>query len=221
MPFNLREGDFDAIIFDCDGTLVDTAPVHFIAYREAFGSMGISVNWNWYKSLLGLTPASLLDRYESEFGLKIPCPRAELIQGYSRAFQRNVDQLREIPAAARVARAWKRIVPLAVASNGERENVLASLSATHLLDLFSTVVTAEDVQHGKPAPDLFLEAANRLRVAAKRCLVFEDSDEGLTAASIAGIRSFDVRKFSAPGEAGSSSSFTQFQPNREVFKTGR
>ena len=70
MPFNLREGDFDAIIFDCDGTLVDTAPTHFIAYREAFGSMGISVNWDWYESLLGLTPESLLDRYESEFGLK-------------------------------------------------------------------------------------------------------------------------------------------------------
>src|SRR5271169_4850883 len=98
MPFNLREGDFDAIIFDCDGTLVDTAPTHFIAYREAFGSMGISVNWNWYKSLLGLTPASLLDRYESEFGLKIPCSRAELIQCYSHAFRRNVDQLREVPA---------------------------------------------------------------------------------------------------------------------------
>jgi beta-phosphoglucomutase-like phosphatase (HAD superfamily) len=201
MPFNLREGDFDAIIFDCDGTLVDTAPTHFIAYREAFGSMGISVDWDWYESLLGLTPESLLDRYESEFGLKIPCSRAELIQSYSRAFRRNVDQLREIPFVAKVARAWNRIVPLAVASNGERENVLASLSATRLLDLFSTVVTAEDVHRGKPAPDLFLEAANRLGVAAKRCLVFEDSDEGLTAASVAGMRSFDIRKFLTPGRS--------------------
>ena len=99
------------------------------------------MNWNWYESLMGLTPASLLDRYESEFGLNIPCSRAELIQSCSRAFRRNVDQLREIPAVAGVARGWKRIVPLAVASNGERENVLASLSATRLLDLFSTVVT--------------------------------------------------------------------------------
>ena len=198
MRFNLREGDFDAIIFDCDGTLVDTAPTHFIAYREVFGSMGISVNWNWYESLLGLTPASLLDRYESEFGLNIPCSHAELIQSYSRAFRRNVDRLREIPAVAEVARDWKCIVPLAVASNGGRENVLASLSATRLLDLFSTVVTAEDVHHGKPAPDLFLEVANRLCVAAKRCLVFEDSDEGLAAASVAGMRSFDIRKFLTP-----------------------
>jgi beta-phosphoglucomutase-like phosphatase (HAD superfamily) len=92
MPFNLREGDFDAIIFDCDGTLVDTAPTHFIAYREAFGGLGISVNWDWYESVLGPTPESLLDRYESEFGLKIPCPRVELIQRYSRVFRRNVDQ---------------------------------------------------------------------------------------------------------------------------------
>jgi HAD superfamily hydrolase (TIGR01509 family) len=142
----------------------------------------------------GLTPASPVENYESEFGRRIPYSLLELMQLYSWAFQANLSQLQEVRSIADVARRLKFDVPMAVASNGERDNVIASLRATGLLELFDVVVTAEDVKRGKPAPDLFLEAAHRLCASPRRCLVFEDSDEGLMAAKAARMKSVDVRK---------------------------
>jgi HAD superfamily hydrolase (TIGR01509 family) len=83
---------------------------------------------------------------------------------------------------------------MAVASNGVRKNVEATLIATRLRPLFYTIVTAADVEHAKPAPDVYLEAARRMRVRPERIVVFEDSDEGLEAARTAGMRSFDIRR---------------------------
>ena len=82
---------------------------------------------------------------------------------------------------------------MAVASNGNRSLVTASLERTNLLSLFDTVVTIDDVTQGKPAPDIFLEAARRLNVEPERCFIFEDSEEGLEAASRAKIPACDVR----------------------------
>jgi len=89
-------------------------------------------------------------------------------------------------------------VPMAVASNGRRENVEASLTVTKLRPLFDFIVAAEDVERGKPAPDVFLEAARRMAVSPARCVVFEDSDEGLEAARRAGMRTIDIREYFAP-----------------------
>jgi len=83
---------------------------------------------------------------------------------------------------------------MSVASGRTREIVEVTLSAINLLDLFEAVVTIEDVQgRGKPAPDMFLEAAQRLRVPPNECTVFEDSDEGIEAARRAGMSATDVR----------------------------
>ncbi|MEO6982268.1 MAG: HAD family phosphatase, partial [Edaphobacter sp.] len=86
----------------------------------------------------------------------------------------------------------------AVATNGERANVESTLRVTELLPLFDEVVAAEDVKHGKPAPDVFLEAARRMHVVAGRCVAFEDSDEGLMAARAAGMRVVDIREYFVP-----------------------
>ncbi len=95
---------------------------------------------------------------------------------------------------ADVARAHHGKVPMAVGSNGHLENVKATLEATGLLPLFDDVVSADEVEHGKPAPDVYLEAARRIGVAPAECIVFEDTDEGLEAAHRAGMRSRDIRK---------------------------
>jgi len=87
---------------------------------------------------------------------------------------------------------------MAIGSNGRLGNVEASLKATGLLSLFDTIVTAEQVPHGKPAPDVYLEAARRLDVAPEFCIVFEDTDEGLEAAHRAGMRGLDIRKAYQP-----------------------
>jgi beta-phosphoglucomutase-like phosphatase (HAD superfamily) len=101
-------------------------------------------------------------------------------------------ELQEIEAITRIARENHGRVPMAVASGGPSEIVLATLRATGLRDLFDAVVTIEDVGRAKPAPDLFLEAARRLGVPPADVLVFEDTTEGLEAASQAGMQAVDV-----------------------------
>ena len=101
--------------------------------------------------------------------------------------------IKEIKAVADIARAHHGQVPIAVASSGMGRVVTKTLTAVGLLPLFDVIVTADDVTHGKPAPDLFLLAAERLGVAPADCIVYEDGDPGLEAARRAGMRAVDVR----------------------------
>ncbi len=197
MITDLVEGTFDALIFDCDGTLVDTAGAHLAALRVGLTEHGLAMSDEFYYPRSGLTPRALFDDYERE--LKRPVPRAEVLARYAVSFKEGLHLLEEISVVAVVARAWKGRVPMAVASNGQRGNVEASLHNTGLLSLFDLVVVAADVATGKPAPDIFLEAARRLGVRPERCVVFEDTDEGLQAASAAGMDGRDIREVWRPG----------------------
>jgi len=182
---------YSGLIFDCDGTLVDTAPIHFFAVNEAMRPLGLEMAAEWYFARVGLTPEALFAEYERVNGVKIDT--AELSQRYGPIFTANLGRAEEIAVVAEVARANFGKVPMAVASNGHLKNVRATLEATGLLPLFETVVSADEVAKGKPAPDVFLEAARRIRVSPADCIVFEDSDEGLEAARMAGMRSRDIR----------------------------
>lgn len=208
MPITLPE-PFRALIFDCDGTLVDTAPAHYNAIRLALEAQGHTMDRGWYTERTGLTPDALLDAHDARLAAEqetlaatrnqlAAAPtklldRAEVFRAYTGHFQASLHLLREITAVADVARAWHAKVPLIVATNGRRTNVEASLRTTGLLPLFDSIVSADEVAHGKPAPDVFLESARRAGVAAPDCVVLEDSDEGLRAAAAAGMRSVDIR----------------------------
>jgi HAD superfamily hydrolase (TIGR01549 family) len=193
----LPEGSFSALIFDCDGTLVDTAPAHLSALQQALEPLALTMAPAWYYPRVGLTPDALLDEYEAQ--LSRPAPAREgILQRYNVAFQAGLHSIKEINVIAEIAREWHGRVPMAVASNGQRRNVQATLRVTKLLPLFDCIVGAEDVAHGKPEPDVFLEAARRMKVAPDRCVVFEDSNEGLEAALRAGMRGIDIRAFYSP-----------------------
>ena len=195
MILNLDAERIDGLIFDCDGTLVDTAPAHYYALQEGLKSLGLSMDAAWYYDRVGLTPAALFDAFEGVVG---PFDRQRVSAEYTVAFQQGLSRLREVEAIAAIAREWKGKVPMAVASNGTRGNVQTTLRETGLLELFDTVVVAEDVAAGKPAPDVFLEAARRMGVWPERCVVFEDSDEGLEAARRAGMDGRDIRLVFTP-----------------------
>lgn len=190
LSFSLDE-PYSGLIFDCDGTLVDTAPIHFLAVNEAMRPLGLEMAAEWYFARVGLTPEALFAEYERVHGVKIDT--AELSLRYGPIFTANLERAKEVAEVAEVARANFGNVPMAVASNGHRKNVLATLEATGLISLFETVVSADEVAKGKPAPDVFLEAARRIGVLPADCIVFEDSDEGLEAARKAGMRSRDIR----------------------------
>jgi beta-phosphoglucomutase-like phosphatase (HAD superfamily) len=188
--FQLDE-PYAGLIFDCDGTLVDTAPLHFQAVNEALRPLGLEMPAEWYYARVGLTPAALFAEFESERGVKIDTE--DISRRYAPIFIGNLHRVKEIVVVADIARSNYGKVPMAVASNGHYKNVKATLGATGLLPLFDYIVSADEVSHGKPAPDVFLEAAQRMGVAAHDCIVFEDSDQGLEAARRAGMRSRDIR----------------------------
>ena len=197
MAFDLEKGSFDALVFDCDGTLVDSAGAHLYSIQQALAPFGLTMSPEWYQLRHGLGPDDLLDAYEAEFKVE-SLVRADFYESANDAYLGGVNLIQEIKVVADVARKWFGTVPMAVASNGVRKNVEATLVATRLRPLFYTIVTADDVENAKPAPDVYLEAARRMRVKADRVIVFEDSDEGLEAAHRAGMRSFDIRKVWSP-----------------------
>lgn len=193
----LREGSFDALIFDCDGTLVDTAPAHLSALRAGLDTFGLIMTDEFYYPRAGLTPRALFDDFDAKV-VGAPIPRKAILDQYTVAFQDGLHLLQEVSAIAAIARTWKGRVPMAIGSNGRRANVEASLAITHLLPLFDFVVVASDVPEGKPAPDIFLEAARLMKVSPQRCVVFEDSDEGLEAARLAEMDGRDIRSVYQP-----------------------
>ena len=193
MAISLIQATFSALIFDCDGTLVDSAPAHLRSIQQALKPLGLTMTPEWYQSRHGLGPDPLIDEYEAAFNTP-PIDRAALFARNNIAYQAAIPMIEEITFVADIARAWHGRVPMAVASNGVLENVEATLVNAGLRSLFDYIVTADDVKQGKPAPDVYLEAARRMKVDPVACIVFEDSDEGLEAAHRAGARAIDIRK---------------------------
>src|SRR5882762_11656751 len=114
MTLGLNKELVDGIIFDCDGTLVDTAPAHYHALLAGLKDLGLTMDATWYYERVGLTPAALFDEFEGVVG---PFDRDRVIQEYTVAFQRGLSRLQEVEVIASIAREWKGRLPMAVASN--------------------------------------------------------------------------------------------------------
>ena len=196
MDLPLLPDDFRGLIFDCDGTLVETLPAHVQALGDALAPYGVRPTMEWARSKYGQSPATVLLAVDAEVG-RIPVPHGEVLRAWAANYGRNLHLLEQIVPVCDVARAWRGRVPMAVASNGHRSSVMATLEAVGLLPLFDAVATIEDVTVGKPAPDLFLAAARKIGVAPAECVVFEDSDEGMEAAARAGMRAVRVPAYGA------------------------
>ncbi len=182
---------FAALIFDCDGTLADTMPGHFAAWVAALRAGGGDITEERFYSLAGVTSAAIIEILNTEHGYTLDIP--ETVERKEAMYVDSLHDIKEITAVADIARAFHGKVPMAVASGGLRDVVHATLDTIGLRPLFDAVVTAEDVTHGKPAPDIFLKAAEMLGVSPADCIVYEDGDPGIVAAQAAGMRVVDVR----------------------------
>lgn len=187
MNFHLQPGTFRALLFDCDGTLVETLPAHIAALQATLGPMGILPTMEWARTLYGTTPPQVLLAIEAEYG-PIPAPHADVLKQWVQNYAANLHLLRRIDPVCNVALGFQKHVPMAVASNNQLANIQATLHAVGMDTVFTQIVSGQDVPNGKPAPDIFLEAAKRLNVAPADCIVFEDSREGVEAAEAAGMR---------------------------------
>ncbi|POF30972.1 HAD family hydrolase [Roseibium marinum] len=184
-----------ALIFDCDGTLLATPDLYAGAWQAAFAFAGQDMAAGWYHKRAGMSEHVLLDEFEKERSVVLD--RESVVQAMRSDVLQRIGAVREISAVVGIARRFEGLKPMAVASGGPREIVRASLESAGLMPLFQTVVTMDDVAHAKPAPDLFLEAARRLGAAPADCLVFEDSRQGIQAAHNAGMRVVDVNELIA------------------------
>jgi beta-phosphoglucomutase-like phosphatase (HAD superfamily) len=190
---DLNRYAYAALIFDCDGTLVNSAPVHYRALHEAFRAQDLEIPREWYMDRLGLSRSELFHQYEEDFGVKLDFPAAEALD--EAIFASILHDLTEIPLIASIVRDHYGKVPMAVASGGQRPLVAKTLEATGLIDYFDHLVTFSDVGEGKPSPALFLEAARRLGRKPHQCLVFDDTDQGVEAAHRANMAVVDVREY--------------------------
>ncbi|HEX4386604.1 MAG TPA: HAD family phosphatase [Myxococcales bacterium] len=182
------EGNYDGYIFDCDGTLIDSMPVHFHAWDEALRRLGnqTALSEDLFYSHGGVPTRRVAEIFIQQFGLK--ADPEELFHLKESLFVAKLEQVQTIAPVVDFARKVARTHPVSVASGGPREVVVRSLQLAGLAGLFPIVVTAEDVVHGKPAPDMFLLAAQRMGVAPAKCLVFEDAEPGVQAARNAGMQ---------------------------------
>lgn len=180
----------EALIFDCDGTLAHTPPVYAGAWAAGMRAAGHDMPADWYMARSGMSEGALMDAFERWAGVVLP--REDVVRIMRDAFVENVSLLQEIAIIAEIAREHKGKLPQAVASGGSRQIVQLTLDELGLTPRFDIIVTIDDVEHPKPAPDLFLEAARRLNVPPQACLVFEDSEQGFEAARRAGMTVVDV-----------------------------
>lgn len=190
MKLQLPPGDFNAYLFDCDGTVVDSMPLHYIAWTKALGEWNCDFDEELFYSWGGVPPVEIIARLNEMQGLNMPVESvAERKENY---YYELLPELKPVPEVLEHINAKQGRIPFAVVSGSSRESVTRSLTTVHLLDRFAVLVGSEDYVQSKPAPDAFLTAAVQLGVAPKDCLVFEDTAMGIAAATAAGMASVRV-----------------------------
>ncbi len=182
-----------AAIFDCDGTLADTMPLHYRAWRAVLDPLGCPFPEEQFYAWGGVTAVEVIERLNREHRLTIPAHETAEIK--AALFAEMLDGVGPIvPVVAEAQRLFGQC-PLGVASGGITPLVERTLRIIGIRDLFGAVATVNDVKHGKPAPDMFLLVAEKLDVDPKTCVVYEDGPPGMEAAWAAGMQVVDVRKF--------------------------
>ena len=183
-----------ALIFDCDGTLADSMPVHWIAWHETLKAHALDhlMPFERFMGWGGVPAKTIFETLAAESGRVLDAV-ALTAQKYD-AYFANADQIKPIAPIMALAEEYHGKLPIAVATGSTKRGVTHTLKAIEATHLFDVVVTAEDVANPKPHPETYLEAARRLGVAPADCLAFEDADPGIESARAAGMEVVDVRE---------------------------
>lgn len=178
-----------AILFDHDGTLVDSEPVHFQMWASILSGYGVSLTEQQYRDHYAGVPTrtNAVDAVERFQINELPERLAEAKNAATREFLRR-SAFPMMPGAHATIRQLRHAgLKLAVVTGANSESVRATIRANNLSDTFSTVVSGDDVRLSKPAPDCYLLALERLGIPSADCLAIEDTEHGLHAARAAGI----------------------------------
>jgi len=180
------------LIFDCDGTLADTMPLHWRVWDQTARKYGFKFSRERFYAIGGVPAHDIARILCQEQGLELDY--AAIAREKEARYLELIGEIRPVKTVVRIAREHHGKIPMAVATGGSHrvvEQVLEHLGVRHL---FAVIVTSEDVVNQKPAPDIFLEAARRMGVLPQFCRAYEDTDLGLQAIRAAGMEAVDVRK---------------------------
>ncbi len=180
------------IIFDCDGTLADTMPLHWRAWQAIAQRHRLRFPRERFYALGGVPTSDILKMLSHEQG--VPIDPVSVAHEKEAEYLPLISQVEPVNIVVGVARQQHGRIPLAVASGGTKKIITQVLEHLAIDKLFDAIVTSEDVTRQKPAPDIFLEAARRIGVAPQFCRAYEDTDLGLQAIRAAGMEAVDVRK---------------------------
>ena len=180
------------LVFDCDGTLANTMPLHWRAWQVIAKKYKLHFPEDRFYSLGGVPSRDILKMLAKE-----QCVTLDHLQAAhekENAYLPMMSEVEPIHAVVEIAQANYGKIPMAVASGGTQPIIVQVLEHLKIRHLFGTVVTSEMVTNQKPAPDIFVEAARRIGVDPKNCRGYEDTDLGMTAIRAAGMEAVDVRE---------------------------
>jgi HAD superfamily hydrolase (TIGR01509 family) len=190
-----------AVILDMDGLMLDTEPLSKVAWQTASAEFGYTLDDRSYSKLVGRPTADCERELLGQFGSAFPLDRfrvrwPELWQ--AKVAARGIQQKPGLSEF--LAFVDKQHLPVAVATSSESDYTVLSLRHAGLEGRFKVIVTGDEVASGKPAPDIYLEAARRLEVNPASCVALEDSDAGVLAASRAGMRALLIPDWTGPSD---------------------
>lgn len=185
--------NIQGLIFDCDGTLADTMPIHMVAWQKAFEDSREICNQSFLSSLRGMKDEEIILMYNKKFAKQID--PEDMVARKDAHFLKLSSSMKPIQPVIDIVHHYYQRIPMAVASGSKRDIVHHTLKVLGIQQLFNVILTADDPVAPKPAPDIFLEAAKQLGIAPANCQVFEDGDLGLKAAQLAGMKTTDIRLY--------------------------
>jgi HAD superfamily hydrolase (TIGR01509 family) len=186
MKLTLPPGEFDAYLFDCDGTIADSMPLHYVAWKKTLAENNCDFPETLFYEWGGIPTDKIVAQLNEMHGLSMPVEH--VVTTKENRFYALLPTLKVIPEVLEHIDDKHGRIPFAVVSGGTRESVSKTLTILGLLDRFPTLVCADDYTRGKPDPEAYVMAAAKLGVAPEKCLVFEDTELGIQAARAAGMQ---------------------------------
>jgi beta-phosphoglucomutase family hydrolase len=184
--------NYDALIFDMDGTLVDSGQLHEFSWKATLDKYEIPLDKNFMRSLAGVPTKGTLEILLEKYQITPKASLAEMNEFKEQWVHENMQKFVKPTALIEIAKKYQGIKPMAIGTGATTAEANTILTLCDLKEFMTVIVGADQVQNPKPAPDTFLRCAQLLNVAPENCVVFEDSKLGLQAAASAGMVGIDV-----------------------------